>query len=108
MEQRLHKSSKEKVIWGVCGGLAEFFAVDPVLVRVVFAALTLASGVGIVAYIILAIAMPDAPKKDDPLVSGMPDDPVDAGAAPASAPATGEPAPGEKERRGAVLSLIHI
>jgi phage shock protein C len=49
MEQRLHKSSKEKVIWGVCGGLAEYFEVDPVLVRVVFAALTLASGVGIIA-----------------------------------------------------------
>jgi amino acid transporter len=71
--------------------------VDPVLVRVVFAALTLASGVGIIAYIILAIALPEARKTADPLVSGMPDDPVAKDACP-----TGAPSAEEKERRGAM------
>ncbi len=55
---RLHKSSRDKMLFGVAGGLAEYLAVDPVLVRVGFAVLTFAGGAGIWAYIILAIVMP--------------------------------------------------
>ena len=56
--RRLTKSSKERLIFGVAGGLAEYFDVDPVLVRVVFALLVLSTGVGLVAYVVLAIVMP--------------------------------------------------
>jgi len=48
------------VIWGVCGGIAEYFKVDPVIVRLAFVVLVLINGVGILLYIILAIIMPDA------------------------------------------------
>lgn len=61
MEQprRLYRSRTDKVIWGVCGGLAHYFNIDPVIVRIVFVVLTLASsGVGILAYIIMAIVVP--------------------------------------------------
>ena len=58
MARRLTKSSNERLIFGVAGGLAEYFDVDPVLVRVVFALLVLSTGVGLVAYVVLAIVMP--------------------------------------------------
>ncbi|MEE8413198.1 MAG: PspC domain-containing protein [Dehalococcoidales bacterium] len=58
MEKRLYRSRDERVIWGVCGGLAEYFDIDPVIVRVITVVLALASGAGIIAYIILAIVLP--------------------------------------------------
>jgi phage shock protein PspC (stress-responsive transcriptional regulator) len=57
-EHRLHRSRKDRMLFGVCGGLAEYFEIDPVLVRVIFVLLVL-SGAGLLAYIILAIVMPD-------------------------------------------------
>ena len=57
-ERRLHRSSTNHMIFGVCGGLAEYFDVDATLVRLIFVVLTLASGWGVLAYIVLAIIMP--------------------------------------------------
>ena len=57
MEKRLHKSSN-RILCGVCGGIAEYFNIDPTLIRlgwVVFCAL---GGSGVLAYIIAAIIMP--------------------------------------------------
>ena len=58
MEKRLHRSRSNRIIWGVCGGLADYFGIDPVIVRVVFVLLIFANGLGILAYIILAIVIP--------------------------------------------------
>jgi phage shock protein PspC (stress-responsive transcriptional regulator) len=58
MAKRLYRSATNRMIWGVCGGLAEYFALDPVLVRVIFVVLALASGTGVLLYIVLAIVMP--------------------------------------------------
>ena len=61
MEKRLYKSNQNKVLDGVCGGIAEYFNIDPTLVRlgwVVFCAL---GGSGLLAYIIMAIIMPSRP-----------------------------------------------
>ncbi len=55
---RLTRSETDKKIAGVCGGLANYLDLDPVLVRLAFVVLTLASGVGILLYIILAIITP--------------------------------------------------
>ncbi len=61
MEKRLQRSRTEKILGGVCGGLAEYFNVDPTLVRVIWIALTLLVGVGILLYIILWLVMPLQP-----------------------------------------------
>jgi phage shock protein PspC (stress-responsive transcriptional regulator) len=61
MEKRLQRSRTEKMLGGVCGGLAEYFNVDPTLVRVIWIALTLLVGVGILLYIILWLVMPLQP-----------------------------------------------
>lgn len=58
MERRLTRSKTERKIFGVCGGLAEYFGIDPTLVRLAFVVLTLFNGIGLVLYIILAIIMP--------------------------------------------------
>lgn len=57
-QARLTRSSTDKIIAGVCGGLAEYLEIDPVLVRLAFIVLFFASGIGIPIYIILWIVMP--------------------------------------------------
>jgi phage shock protein C len=56
--KQLFRSEKNKVIGGVCGGLGEYFDVDPVLVRVVAVLLALATGVAVVGYIVAWIIVP--------------------------------------------------
>lgn len=56
--KRLYRSSDQKLFLGVCGGLGEYFDVDPTLVRIIFAAGTLAGGVTLLLYAILAAIMP--------------------------------------------------
>ena len=61
MNQRLYKSNREKMIDGVCGGLAEYFNIDPTIVRLAWAFISLASvGCGVVAYFIAWIIVPEA------------------------------------------------
>ena len=57
--KKLTKSSANKMIAGVCGGIAEYFSIDPTLVRLGFVALSFMFGGGLIAYIIAAIIIPD-------------------------------------------------
>jgi phage shock protein C len=61
--KRLARSSTDKKIAGVCGGLAEYFDLDPTLVRVLWLLVVLCGGAGILAYLILWIALPVAPAR---------------------------------------------
>lgn len=58
MEKKLRKSSTDRKICGVCGGIAEYIHVDPTVVRILFI-LFGATGGGIIAYLICAVIMPD-------------------------------------------------
>jgi phage shock protein C len=60
MQPRLMRSRTEVIVAGVCGGLAEYFAIDPVIVRLIFVLVTLTSGLGLVLYPILWLVMPKA------------------------------------------------
>ena len=55
--------SKDKKISGVCAGIGEYFDLDPTLIRLVWIVGTVLTGVvpGIIAYVIVAVIMPDAP-----------------------------------------------
>ena len=55
---RLHKSATNKQIAGVCGGLAEYFNVDPSIIRIATVVLVLGWGSGLLAYIICALVLP--------------------------------------------------
>ncbi len=58
--RRLERSSEDRVIAGVCGGLGEYFGVDAVLIRIVAVVLVFAGGAGLLLYAIGWIAMPEA------------------------------------------------
>lgn len=58
MEKRLCLSSTDKKLAGVCGGLAEYFGIDSTLVRIVYLALVIFAGTGLLLYIICALVMP--------------------------------------------------
>ena len=61
MYKKLYRSVTDKMLGGVCGGLAEYFAVDPVIVRLIFVLAVVFGGSGIIAYIILWIIIPQKP-----------------------------------------------
>ena len=60
--RRLHLSNTDRKLAGVCGGLGEWFEIDPVLFRVAFVLFALVCGLGILAYIVLWLLIPRAPK----------------------------------------------
>lgn len=69
MQTRLERSTTNKVIAGVCGGIAEYLQVDPTLVRVFFViAALMTAGLGFLGYIVLMVMMP-LPGKSAPFVT---------------------------------------
>ena len=62
MSKKLYKSNKNKMIEGVCGGIAEFFGIDATLVRLGWVLFCALGGSGILAYIIAAIIIPPCPE----------------------------------------------
>jgi phage shock protein PspC (stress-responsive transcriptional regulator) len=72
VKSRLERSTTNRVIGGVCGGIAEYLAVDATLVRVVFVVTAfLTAGLGILAYIVLLVLMPQ-PGQPAPFTSSPP------------------------------------
>ena len=57
-KKKLYKSRKNKMIGGVCGGLAEYLNMDPTIVRIIAGVLCLLKGIGLLVYIIACIVMP--------------------------------------------------
>jgi phage shock protein C len=55
----VRRSRSEKVIAGVCGGVGRYLGVDPVLLRIAFIILALANGLGVIAYVVAWVAIPE-------------------------------------------------
>lgn len=60
--KRLVRSRRDRMLGGVCGGLAEYLDTDPTIIRLAFALSILLGGVGILAYLVMWIVMPEAPE----------------------------------------------
>jgi phage shock protein C len=60
MDKRLYRSSHDRVFLGVCGGMGEYFNIDPVLIRVIAVIITVVTGFfpGIIAYLVIALVIP--------------------------------------------------
>jgi phage shock protein PspC (stress-responsive transcriptional regulator) len=58
--KKLRRSATDRVLGGVCAGIAEYYGLDPVLVRVAFVLLAFLGGPGILLYIILLLVIPEA------------------------------------------------
>jgi phage shock protein C len=69
MTRRLYRSNVNRMIAGVCGGMAEYLGIDPTVVRLGFVLLTFASGIGILLYVVMAVIVPRAPVGASPPVA---------------------------------------
>ena len=61
MTKRLYRSKRDVMICGVCGGIAEYFDIDPTIVRLVAVVLVFGWGSGLIAYLVGAIIIPKNP-----------------------------------------------
>ncbi len=82
MAKKLYRSRTDRMIAGVCGGLAEYFNIDSTLVRLAAVALTLAGGSGVLAYLIFWFVVPQRPldmsaSENPPTSSDTEEHPVD-------------------------------
>ncbi|MBO4859074.1 MAG: PspC domain-containing protein [Treponema sp.] len=68
--KKLRKSNK-KMLFGVCGGVAEYFKIDPTIVRICVCLVALFKGVGVVLYLIAALVMPESDLASDDDVENM-------------------------------------
>ena len=114
MPTRLERSTVNKVVAGVCGGIAEYLQVDPTLVRVFFVVGTIVTGgLGLLAYIVLIVLMP-LPGQPAPFVkqTGVSTSTVEGAAAgdpAATTPVLAAPEdPEAAERRRAAFGLVLI
>lgn len=64
MKKKLYRSSTDKKLAGVCGGIAEYFDVDSTVIRLALVLFCLFGGSGLIAYIIAALVMPQDPGYD--------------------------------------------
>ena len=64
MQKRLYRSNSSRMIAGVCGGIAEYFNVDPTIVRVIWAIASIFIPAGIVAYLAGMFIIPEKPDSD--------------------------------------------
>jgi len=61
MAKQLYRSTENKMIAGVCGGIAEYFDIDPTIIRIIAVVLLLAGSAGFWIYIILWVVVPKNP-----------------------------------------------
>jgi len=59
MAKKLHRSRTDRKIWGICGGLAKYLDMDPVVLRVIAVVSIFISGIGIIAYIVMRLMVPE-------------------------------------------------
>ena len=67
MAKKFYRSKKDRIIAGVCSGIAEYFDIDPMIVRLITLSLVLSTGGGIIAYLIAWIAVPKEPDDQYPV-----------------------------------------
>lgn len=67
MKKRLYRSSDNRILFGVCGGIGEYFNIDPVIVRIILVVFCCMGVSGVIAYILAAIIMPERPVNVPPV-----------------------------------------
>jgi phage shock protein C len=111
--KRLYRSAKSKVFGGVAGGIAEYFDIDPIIIRLLFVIIAFAGGGGAIVYLILWIALPLEPitpfsmnmGAGDPFGAPNPGDPA-AGENPAGTAANPFNVPAKSENRNGLIGGI--
>ena len=65
MSKKLYRSEKDKIIGGVCAGIADYFNIDPVIIRIIFVIALITEGLGLMVYIVLWIVLPSERSKKE-------------------------------------------
>ncbi|MFW6271110.1 MAG: PspC domain-containing protein, partial [Bacillota bacterium] len=65
MNKKLYRSTEDKMLGGVCAGIAEYFEIDPTLIRLIFVLIFFAEGIGFLAYIVAWIIIPERPDSNE-------------------------------------------
>ncbi|MFA9496774.1 MAG: PspC domain-containing protein [Candidatus Bathyarchaeota archaeon] len=60
-QKKLYRSQNNRMISGICAGIAEYFEIDPTLVRVIWVVFSVAGGAGVIAYIVAHFIVPERP-----------------------------------------------
>ena len=63
MQKKLYRSTTDKKLAGVCGGIAKYLNMDPTVIRILWTIISLFAFVGVAAYIVCAFIMPEEPSK---------------------------------------------
>ena len=61
MKKKLYRSAKDRKLAGVCGGIAEYLNMDPTVIRILWAIISLFAFVGVIAYIVCVFIIPEEP-----------------------------------------------
>lgn len=61
MNKKLYRSRSNRMLTGVCGGIGEYFGIDPTLVRIIWVAACLIGGLALLLYIACALIVPEEP-----------------------------------------------
>ena len=64
MSKKLYRSKSNRVLVGVCGGVAEYLGIDPTVIRVIWAVTSIFAFAGVVAYAVCAFVIPEKPDTD--------------------------------------------
>jgi phage shock protein C len=59
--KKLYRSRANRRLFGVCGGIGDYFNIDPVLIRLLWILFTVAAGGGVIAYIVACLIVPEKP-----------------------------------------------
>jgi len=62
VNKRLYRSRKDRQIAGVCGGVSDYFGIDPTIVRLLWVIFSIAGGPGVLLYLIMAAVVPEEPE----------------------------------------------
>ena len=67
--QRLYRSRTDRVIGGVCGGLAQFFSIDVTIIRLLFVIAALFGGSSLLVYLVMLLIVPEEPLPKDDVIT---------------------------------------
>ncbi len=70
--KKLYRSRRDKMLGGVCAGIAEYFGIDTTLVRLIFAFMFFGMGIGFLPYLVMWIVIPEEPDYDELIIDEKP------------------------------------
>ena len=74
--RRLYRSRSDRMIGGVCGGLAQFLTIDATIIRLLFVFAALFGGASLLVYLVILLIVPEEPLPKDAVISATPIEPV--------------------------------